>query len=86
MKRVPVKRGKLVLVTWVDIQTGMGWEHKDHDDGIATCKSVGFITRSTPTHLAMSATVGGDETNTRIAIPWGCIVGFSEIGELARSK
>lgn len=80
LKRPP--KDALVLVTWDDIVTDGGWEKQGATESVPhQCRSVGWVVTWGARHVVLAGTLGvGDkpedvETNNRIAIPRGCIVG-----------
>ncbi len=86
--------GNLILISWFDIQVCHGWEPLSHDPGIAPCKTVGFVTHVSDSHVSVAATMGVDsvknhtttETNLRQGIPWGCVTSWVRLVPRRQTK
>lgn len=67
----------LVLITWKDAETSVGWEAigDAQADTIPACVSVGFVIKKTRKEIVLAQTMARGELNGRITIPRGWIVG-----------
>lgn len=86
------RKGDLVLLEWIDIQTDSGWESIDNDPGVAPCKTVGFVTHVSDYHVSVACSLGVShhgpgahaESNLRQGIPWGCVKDWSRLRKAGR--
>lgn len=76
---------KFVDVTWIDANSGTGWQKmKDVPEG-SVCSTRGWLIKETPDWITVAATVGSPdgvshepEFNQVITIPQGCITKLAE--------
>lgn len=86
-RKVTVKEGDLVLVTWMDACATVGWEdHRAASLKTAHCRSIGWVGKSPDpeTTLILYADRAHDDqedhdSNRRLAIPAGWITGIKKV-------
>lgn len=70
----PKYRHQLVEITWVDAETGHGWEeHEELDTTLPIAITVGFLIRETEDAYLVASTYSEASTNARIKIPKGMV-------------
>ncbi len=88
-RKVHVRQGDLVIVTWMDACADIGWDdHREQRLAPAHCRSVGWVgaTKDPKAYLILYADRAHDEkndhdSNRRIAIPSGWITGIKRVRE-----
>jgi hypothetical protein len=61
---------EIVLIEWVDSDNTMGWHGEECWPEIVPCYSVGWVVAQDDKQIKLEQTIGRQQYNNGIAIPW----------------
>ena len=80
MRKGRVRKGKMVLVNWVDSDVLHGWFAEDIRNEMAQCRSVGILLSKNKETVDLAM---GDSNRglvlEKLSIPQGCVVSIHEL-------
>ena len=83
MKRVKIKLGTAVRVTWLDSYSTVGrvWLERREAEllGTPAIHAIGFLLADKPSHITLASHMGDEQVSGVMVIPRGCIVHMTKL-------
>ena len=64
----------VIVIEWIDAETGHGWEEDNEVDVVLPiATTIGFLLKETEDAFIVASTVSGTSSNSRIKVPKGMV-------------